>query len=191
MAHLGVSKPWVAKYEVENGNTVKYTDADVLAKAVSVSLELDNNDAVKLYADNGVAESASAFSSGTLTLGVDDLSLDMAGRLLGLTVETNTTPAGSVIKYKDTVAPYLGFGVIVKRIKGGQNKWIALVLPKVQFRTPALSVETQGETIAFQTPELEAVVMRDDTVDGHWRYDGEFATETDAESYVKKTLGVE
>ena len=65
----GFSKPYVAKYAAAGG-TVTYSDAQVLARGVEVSLEVESGDANNFYADNIAAETiAGAFTSGTLTLG--------------------------------------------------------------------------------------------------------------------------
>ena len=80
----GFSKPYVAKY-VNNNGTVSYTDAQILARGVEVSLEVESGDPNNFYADNVVAETvAGTFANGTLTLTVDGLLQDAEAMILGL-----------------------------------------------------------------------------------------------------------
>ena len=189
MAIIGVSKPYYAKYTVSNG-AVAYSDLTNLAKATSAEINMDNADAVVLYADNAAAETANGFSGGTLTLGIDELSVQSAAGILGIDTESVSTPSGTAVTMKaGTAAPYLGIGLIVKKQVNNAPKWMGVVLYKVQFQTPGLTAETQGETITFQTPELTATVLRDDTADQKWCSWGEFATEADALTWISGKLG--
>ena len=146
MARVGLSKPFYAEYTY--GGTpaaISYSDGANFAKAVELSIEVDDTEPVRLYADNGVAESVSAFANGTLTLTVDDLTLAETAALLGLTTASSTTPAGTTLAdLAENVPPMLGFGIVVKKIKNGTAKYLAIVLPKVQFNVPADAAVTQG-----------------------------------------------
>lgn len=189
MAVIGLSKPYYSEYTNNNG-AVSYGTPAVLAKACEVAIELDEAEAVILYADNGPAEVASGFSGGTMTLTIDELSLEAAGAILGLTPGSSTTPAGTTLTFGGTTAaPYLGFGVVVKKQINNAIKWLAVILHKVQFNTPGINAVTQGETVEFQTPELTATILRDDSVDAKWCTQGQFDTEADAVAFVTKTLG--
>lgn len=189
MAVIGLSKPYYSTYSASAG-AVTYGTPAVLAKACEVAIELDEADAVILYADNGPAEVANGFSGGTMTLTIDELSLESAAAILGLTAGSSTTPAGTTLTFGGTAAaPYLGFGVVVKKQINNAIKWLAVILHKVQFQTPGINAVTQGETVEFQTPELTATILRDDTVDAKWCTQGQFETEADAVAFVTKTLG--
>ena len=190
MAQVGVSKLFYAAYAVNQG-TVSYSSGASLAKAVNVDIAPESGDAIKFYADNAVAETAAVFTGGTLTLDIDSLSAAVAAALLGLTVATVTTPSGSEIAYKSgAVAPYVGVGCIFKNIIGGSEAWMGVVLTKVQFQAPELNQATQGETMEFTAPQLTATIMRDDSSDAVWKYEGYFTTEANAESWVKGKLGI-
>lgn len=88
----------------------------------------------------------------------------------------------------DDVAPYVGFGVIVKKIQSGAAKYMAVVFPKVQFSNPGIEAVTQGETIDWQTPEMGATIMRDDSADGVWQKWAMFDTEAAAYTYLQGAL---
>lgn len=184
MAVIGLSKPYYAAYSATGGE-VSYDTPAAIGKAVEVTIDVDDVDPVVLYADNGPAETASGFSGGTLTLTIDELSLAAAGAILGITPGSSTTPAGTTLTFSGiTAAPYLGFGIVVKKMVSNSYKYLAVILHKVQFQTPGVVATTQGENVEFQTPELTATILRDDTSDHSWMTQGQFDTETDAVSFI-------
>lgn len=190
MARIGLLKPRVAKYNNTNG-TVTYSDGQILAKAIEHDLALNNADPVILYADDGAAESVGGFSSGTLTLTVDELPIAEAGLIYGITPEDVTTPEGTVLTFDDNMAPPdLGYGVIVPVIRNNARSFMAVLLRKVKFAIPGDTFTTKGETIEFQTPQLTATVMRDDTATHAWRKWATFATEAAADTWLNTQLNI-
>lgn len=191
MARIGLAKPYYAKYAALNG-VVTYSDGGLIGRAVEAQMELEDTDAIVLYADNVAAESVSSFSTGTLTLTVDELSVATAGAILGITPVAVTSPAaGNTLEFRSGQAiPYLGLGLIVNKVVSNANVYMGLILNKIQFRIPAGNYTTMGETIEFQTPELEATIMKDDTANGVWQEWGEFSTFADAEAWVKGKLSI-
>ena len=188
MAVIGLSKPYYATYTNTSG-TITYGALTSLAKACEVTIDVDAADDVILYADNGPAEVASGFSGGTLTLTVDELSIAAAGAILGITPASSSTPSGSTLTFGgNDAAPYLGFGIVVKKMVGGTVKWMAVALRKVKFRMPSLTATTQGETIEFQTPELTATILRDDSANADWCAWGQFDSEADAVTWLGTAL---
>lgn len=189
MAYIGLSKPYYAAYSA-SGTTVTYSSGGSIAKAVSAGITIDGKDPTILYADNGPAESGASFGGGTLTIGVDKLDLTVAAALLGITAPTtNTTPTPAIFG-ADAVAPYVGVGFVVKSLEGGSTVWRAVILYKVQFKTPDFDWSTQGETIEFSTPELEAAILRDDTAAAKWGSMQDFTSESAAEAAVKTALSI-
>ena len=188
MATIGVSKPHVAKY-VNTDGTVSYTDVTKLAKAVQFSAEISSGEGSNnLYADNGVAESDKSFVGGTMTITTDDLDQEGSALLLGLTPKSITVDGKEISELvydDDAVAPYLGFGCIIKKKRNNAIKWRAVVFTKVMFAIPSDAATTQGETIEWQTSELEATIMRDDSAKHAWKREATFDTEADAEAYIK------
>lgn len=191
MARIGLLKPRVAVY-TESSGTVTYSDGQILGKAIDHELTLENSDPVILYADDGAAESVGGFSSGTLTITVDELLLADAGLIFGITPETITTPAsGTGLTFDDDMAPpYLGYGVIIPKIRNNTRSWMALLLTKIKFSIPGDSFVTKGETVEFQTPQLTATVMRDDTTKHAWRKYAEFSTEAAADTWLNTQLSI-
>ena len=196
MATIGLSKPYYALYQ-ESGGTVTYSGGGLIGKATEMSLELEGADANILYADNGPAESDNQFAGGTLTISTDDLLPEPMLAILGLveeemTLEEASTATPKWIVYNDDQAiPYVGFGGIIKAKQSGVTKWIAVVLTKIQFANPGINAVTQGETIEWQTKELTATVMRDDSTKHKWQMQSTpMDTEADAEAAIKKALNI-
>ena len=189
----GYSMPKVAVYSYAS-NTVTYTGLMALARGVSVSMDVETSDSSDFYADNVLAESAGGrFTGGTVTLTVDGLK-DAARKLIqGLPAETTLTVGSDsvkVLEYDDRQeAPYVGIGFIVRYMENGVTSYEPVVLTKCVFNVDALSAETQGENIDFQTSELTATIARDDTANHMWLRRGEAqTTEAKAEAVIAAML---
>lgn len=185
MANIGVSQPYFAVYANTNGTTT-YTGLKKLGKAVNVDITTEGKDPEILNADNGPAESLGIFGGGTATVEIDELELDVAKDILGLRTPTGET---GVIFDADSMAPYMGLGFIVKKVHNSVIKWRLILLYKVQFKVPDFSIETQGETVSFQTPSLEATILRDDCVPAKWSMWQDFETEAAALTALQTALG--
>lgn len=184
----GFSLPYVALYTANSG-TVAYSSGQKLARGVSVSLEPTAGDDNKFYADNIVAETApGVFTGGTVTLTVDGL-LEAAEKLiLGLpTADTNDW-----YHYGDSMdIPYVGIGFVCRYMSGGVESYTPVVLTKARFSTPSLSANTQEEEIDWQTQELSATLLRDDSTNHDWKLMGEEqTTEALAEGMIKTLFNI-
>lgn len=190
MAGIGLSRPMYAIY-TESSGTVTYSGFAALGKAVELTMDLTDGSDNILYADNGPAEVDNAFSGGTLAITVDDLRPEAAAAVLGLTLQAvtnagivDTTTPKELVFGDGQVIPYCGFGAILKKKVGGATKWQAIVWTKVQFSTPGLSATTQGDSIEWQTAEMNAILMRDDTADHNWVRMSVLDSEADALAYI-------
>lgn len=169
----GYSMPRVALYSAE-GNTVTYANVQPLARGVDVSIEPETADSNDFYADNVLAETASGqFSGGTLTLNVDGLKDAARTLIMGLPEPTEVTVGGEKVNVFDydnrQVIPYVGVGFVVRYMEEGVTSYMPVVLPKVQFSVEGLEAATQEDEIDWQTQELTASIMRDDTTEQKWR----------------------
>lgn len=195
MAGIGLSYPVVAKYAVSSG-TITYSDYAVLGKAINWSLQLEGANDNNLYADNEVAETEKQFAGGTLTINTDEIDAETMATLLGLDVDNLPTIAGltttgaKVVHFDDSQAyGYFGIGAIRKVQVSGVTKWQAIMLNKVSFNNPNNAFTTQGETIEWQTPEIEATVTRDDSSTHEWqRMTTLLDTEADAKLVLQEWL---
>ena len=190
----GFSKPVVALYSAK-GTTVTYTGLMPLARGVDVSLDIETNDDNDFYADNVVAESAgNTFSSGTVTLTVDGLKAEARTMIMGLPEPTSVSLGSNTVDvydYDDRQAkPYVGVGFIVRYMEDGVTSYVPYMLPKVIFSDLGIEAETQEDSIDFQTTELEATIMRDDSDNHRWqRVGANQATEALAYSVLQALLG--
>lgn len=174
MVTTGYSMPYVAKY-TNSGATVTYDSGMKLGRGVNVSSEIEQPDDNNFYADNVLAETESAqFVSGSLTITIDGLDNDAAILLLGLpAAEDFTVDSGTTVSLqhygKAMNPPYVGFGYVRRTMENGATKYFPVVHPKCKFSIPADSAATQEDQIDWQTQELSATLLRDDTEGADWK----------------------
>lgn len=151
MAHIGMK--YVVAAPLKNDET--YDPGYVVAKAIEFTGTPNTNSAV-LYADDGSAETDQAVSNMGTSLNVDDVSLEVQGKLLGhtYTASSGETPEGLVIN-ADDVAPYVGMGFYKRRRKNGVTSFTVIWLNKVQNTAMTENAATKGETTEFQTDTIE------------------------------------
>lgn len=184
----GFSMPYVALYSV-SGQTVTYTSGQALARGVDVSLDVEASTDNIFYADNQEAETAAgSFTGGTVTLTVDGLKQAAEKLILGLPEagDDGFTAYGSA-----QAIPYVGLGFVVRYMEDGAISYLPVVLPKVIFANPGIDAATQEAEIDWQTQELEATIVRDDTTGRNWLYKGTAVeTEDAAVSAIRTKLGL-
>lgn len=180
----GFSKPYFATYTNTSG-TISYSTPTVMARGVDVSIELeDASDNNNFYADNVLAESVQGvFTGGTVKLTVDGLKDTVAKTLFGL----GTAGQDGFTDYTSALnPPYVGIGFVARYMSGGTTTYVPIILTKCKFKIPNMSAKTQGEDIEWQTQELNATMMRDDSANGVWKKVG--AGETTEASAVNKII---
>ena len=169
----GYSKPIVAKYTYSS-NTISYSNVMALARGVEVDMEVEIGDATNFFANNTIEESvAGQFNGATATFTVDGLK-DSARDLIAGLVTTKTIIANSSTVsakvYDDLqVIPYVGIGFVVRYMENGVTTYAPVILPKAQFSPESIKAATQGESVEFQTTELQATVMRADDANHSWK----------------------
>lgn len=186
----GFSLPYVALYSNPSGTNV-FSSGTLLARGVSVSCDVDVVDDNNFYADNILAETESgAVSGGTLTLTVDGLSPSARRLIYGLPAANTST--GWTAVGDDATNPYVGVGFIRRTMNSGTTNYWAVVFPKCRFNFYGEEAETSEDQINWQTVELEAQFLRDDTEKHNWKYvnDTAYATEALAEAALKSFLGI-
>lgn len=191
----GYSKPFVALYN-NNEGTVTYTSGMPLARGVDVSVEAETGDAVNFYADNVMAESVGGvFTGATITMTVDGLKDAARKLIMGLpNAEPLTVGSDSVdiYTYDDRQnIPNVGIGFVIRYMESGVTSYQPVVFTKASFSVDGLDAATQEEEIEFQTTELEASLMRDDSEHHAWRKIGaDQTTEAAAVNVVKALLNI-
>ena len=186
----GFSLPYVALYTNPSGTNV-FSSGTKLARGVSVTVEADTVDDNNFYADNILAETeAGAVSGGTLTLTVDGLAPTARRLIYGL--PTANTSTGWVNVGDEATHPFCAVGFIRRTMNNGTTNYWPVVFPKCKFKFYGEDAATQEEQIDWQTTELEATFMRDDTTNHNWKYinDTAFTTEALAEAALKTFLSI-
>lgn len=170
MAGIGMYGVYYSKATIANGIVTGYAGVKTMGKAISASFEPSTPDDNPLYANNAVAENdSSGASGGTLTLTLDRLTQEAAADLYGLTVEdvevtVGDTPGtqvdGTALKYtgNEQSAP-VGVAFIRQNQVDGVRNHEVILYRRATFSMPADSAQTMGESIEWQTPEIEASVM--------------------------------
>ena len=185
----GFSKPYVALYAA-TGTTVTYSSCTPLARGVEVSVEAEEaSEANNFYADNVIAESISGvFSGGTATLTVDGL-LDTTRKLIYGLPSADT--AGWTHFGDSQAVPYVGIGFVTRYMSDGVTSYVPTVLTKAIFQAEPQEAATQEDEVEFQTVELSATLMRDDTANHDWKLIGAAQTsEALAEGMITTFFGV-
>lgn len=184
----GFSLPYVALYSAA-ATTVTYSSGQKLARGVNVSIEAEAEDSNIFYADNISAESAPGiFTSGTATFTVDGLKLDAERLIMGIPAADE---AGFIHYGESLTIPYVGVGFIVRYMEDGVVSYVPTILTKCRFVTPGEDAATATDTIEWQTQELSATILRDDTSNHDWKVVGAAqSTEALAEAKIKAFFNI-
>ena len=151
MATIGLDKLYYSKITEDASGNETYATPTVLAKAISAELSVELAEAT-LYADDVAAEIVKEFKSGTLTLGVDDIGVNVAAELTGAQIDINNVLISGGQDAGSPVA--IGF-----RAKKSNGKYKYYWLYRVKFGIPAASLATKGDSITFSTPSIEGTVL--------------------------------
>ena len=100
---------------------------------------------------------------GTLTLGIDDIGVQVAQDLTGAKIDDNKVLISASEDGGEPVA--IGF-----RAKKANGKYRYFWLYKVKFGIPATNLTTKGESIEFSTPSIEGTVLRRNKLDGQGKH---------------------
>lgn len=168
MAGIGLYGVYYSKCVKVDGVTTGYDGTvKMMGKAVSVGFEPNTPDDNPLYANNGVAENdISSGSGGTLTQTLDRMTLETASDLYGTTVEKVTVSVGGSsvegveIAYKgNEVSSPVGVAYIKLNQEDGERNHEVVFYREAVYTRPSDNAETMGESIEWQTPEIEANVV--------------------------------
>ena len=182
MAKIGLNNFRYGILTEADDGTPSYNGAHKPAKAISCQVSITNNDA-KLFADDGLAESDTSFASGTVTAGIDEDDDVTSATLLGHTISQN----GEMIRNANDVAPYVGWGRVIRKMVNGVQKFKVEFLYKVKFSEPSQDDNTKGENLSFSTPTLQGIVST--LANGDWSKTETFDTLNEAITFLESLLG--
>lgn len=182
MAKIGLNNFRFGVLTEAADGTPTYGAAQTPGKAISCSVEVTNNDA-KLFADDALQESDTSFSGGTVTMGIDREDQETMAALLGHTVDAQ----GVMVRSANDVAPYVGLGRIVRVMRDNVLKFKVEFINKVKFAEPSQDDTTKGESVEFNTYELEGAIAA--LANGDWSDTKTFDELDDAKTYLLAKFG--
>lgn len=195
MAIKGLAIPVFGEYNY-NGANVTYTNGFVAGAAIEYGVKVEASDNNPLYGDDRIIENDyGKFNSGTLTLGTSDLDQYTSKRLLGLKevqVQVGDIQVTELVSDDDMKQSPKGFGIIETHQINNVDMYRAVVLCKVTMNIPAEAATTQGESIDWQTKEVEGTIARSDEDTKNykhpWKREAWFGTQEAALEYLKTVL---
>jgi len=152
IATIGLDSLFYAKITEDAQGLETYGTPQVLAKAIKADLSIELNEAA-LFADDSLAHTIKLFKSGKLSLGVEDIGVAVAADLTGASVDDNGVLVAS--GEDDGCLVAVGF-----RALKPDNRFRYFWVYRVKFAVPSTSLQTKGDSIQFQTPQVEGVIMR-------------------------------
>lgn len=162
MATIGLDKLYYATITEDASGNETYGEPKVLAKAMTASLSIEMNEAT-LYADDSSAEVVKEFKDGTLSLGIDDIGVEIAKELTGATVDAN----GVLVSTGEDTGKAVAIGFRTRKSNG---KYRYFWLYRVKFGIPSTELETKGDGINFSTPTIEGTIYRRNKVDSNGKH---------------------
>lgn len=124
-----------------------------MAEAMSADLSVKTADG-SLYADDTLSVSVTEFASGTLKLGIKDLTLEVVAELLGQAVDKNSV----VWAGKEDEPPYVAVGFRAKKT-GGKYRYVWLL--KAKFKVPSEKYETRVKASSLTRRILRHLLQRE------------------------------
>jgi len=193
----GLSLPYYARYSFVGGDIV-YSNGGSVGKAVRYATDFNISEDSDYYGDNGKAETEQGkFIDGTLTLETTHLSQALSKTLFGLkekTVTVDTTDVKMNVYDEDAKSPYLGFGIIEWHQVDNVDHYRAVVLLRTVFNISANAATTKGESVDWQTREIQGKIERTQlnnaTEKYPWMYEAWLDTEAKALAVLRSVLNV-
>ena len=186
MAKIGLNNFWysVATISPSDGSITYGTPASP-GKAVTFSFTPTLADA-ELFADDTLQEVDNQVTGADVVLGLDRADEETMNTILGHTFGSGSAAATQTSSTAD-VAPYVGVGRVTRLMVDNVQKFRATVLKLVKFSEPSEEDNTRGETVTFNTYELNGKMKVPDN--GEWRVRETFTTQAAAVAFVKSQLG--
>ena len=135
----------------------------------------------KAYGDNVLKNYVNEFKECPVTVGITELSNDVASAVLGATIAE--TSQDLEFGAEDD-PPYGGLGFYVtKQLDDGSKKWQGIAYPKVKASMQGTEYNTKGDSITFAGGRLQ--FMASVPANGKWKIQSkDFDTEAEAKTWV-------
>lgn len=171
-----------------------YEDPFHIGDAITANLSITMAEG-SLYANNRRKEHKEKFDTGSLELGVDDLTDSVQATMYGHETESVTLYEGATgektvdvnVSSEDDRPISLGVGFYQTVTRDDVDLFRVIVLTKVQFAEPTDNAQTADNNITMNGRTTTGTILSRD--DGVWKYDTTVATEEDAEALLDHYLG--
>lgn len=140
---------------------------------------------VKDYGDNGVVETETEVTGGTVGLDLNEMLMENNAYILGHKIDEET---GELLHRQEDIAPFLGIGAIGTSKRSGKNKFIGKFYPKVQFKEPNDENATKQDNTTFTHTHLDGNLFVPE--DGLWKVQKEFDSLTEAKAWLNEKVGI-
>ena len=184
---------WAVYKSGGEGGTITYTggtyDAD---KIVRVDQSEERSD-VPFNADDHTIDRDNSITGASVSIELAKLPEEMLTAVLGYVADGSGSSATGY-HVTDAAAPYVGVGFIHGELYKGTESYTAYWYHKVQFSRGNRSMNTKGETVAFQTETIEGEAMGVQLTSGgpsiYFTQSKEFTTEAQARTWLNTKAGV-
>lgn len=163
--------------------TAKYTDGKEIGPAANVNGTPSVAD-VKDYGDDNVQETDTSVTGGTISLELNEPTMENEAWLLGHTWAEST----GMVRNANDVAPYVGVGFIGKSKRANKLVYKAKIYLKAQFKEPNDDNATKQESVTFSHTTMEGNLFQ--LKNGDWKVEKECDSLADAKKFVDTTLGI-
>lgn len=164
----------VATY-VNTSGTISYSNKQTIGDAMSCNLEMRFAEG-RLYAESTLAEYMRKATGGTISVAVKyipsaaqkvlfgstDKSRSISYVPTGTTVTATANVTGLILGAK-SLGSYVGFACYAPDMVDGALKYTCIKVAKCLFGPPAMSLQTAGENIQFNTPTTSGEFLADDS----------------------------
>ena len=157
MPKVGMRHVVAAPIDREPANAaIVYKQGMLATRAVAAEITYERSEN-KYYADDVLAESDNAATSGTISItGSEFLP---AARVALFGVKEVTENDKTIYRTTSTPSPYIGLGYVTVQIYKGTYKYFANWIHKMQFALSGESARTKGESIEWQDETASGDIM--------------------------------
>ena len=183
----------IAKY-VNTSGTISYTDKQTVGDAMNVNVDLKFAEG-RLYAEGRQAEFVREVVGGNVSIGVKYIP-DAAQKILfgsrdkarTITSGGSTSSVTGLATGSDDSGVYVGVAGYAPDMVDTVKKFYCFHFWKAKFGKPAMSMNTKGDTIQFDTPTTTGELMADDSGTHEIIEEAIVDTEAKAQAWVDTVL---
>lgn len=184
MAKIGFEYVVAAELDMsvsKSKETAKYKNARVISPAASVNGSPNTSD-VKDYGDDRTVETDVSVTGGTLSLELNEPTMENEAWMLGHEVDVT----GGMVRNVNDIPPFLGVGFVGKSKRDGKVVYKSKIYLKSQFKEPSDDNATKQEAITFNHTTLEGNMFQ--LENGDWKAENEHETLDAAKTAVNTLL---